>query len=882
MTSTPSAVAQHFVKLQEAALAQIAENEKAFFEQLIADGLGWSCLPWEKLRDADIQNQLQATISSNNIMVMPELVSVGRVIFSPLEDALWSKDSSGAKETPFPRLISWKGTSGIGFQGPLTTCQVTAQEMILRLVIGRPTSFVEVVAVDFQFLGGLHRPYFLIPERVRRQITQPTIFREFLRTEFESRLNGTLAELGANGFSRVDDWNQRSDLRPKGYQIILIANAENFFEELMQGESANAGGDVWTSLPELARLRTAIASGACRDAGIFLVVCATTSKLRLAEIQTVAVGENSQAAQTSVGSQTADSELKFGNDFLTVDDVSWLSEVSRHQKKASPVPMPQEIWWKSVSQSKISVPMGTADDETLVYLDFGGSSNHALVGGMTGMGKSCALHTLILGIAQLYSPDEVKFCLIDLKDGTEFQAYRRLPHIYALAVGQNLDWTAQLLDELKDEMQRRNAAFRAAGVGSLEHYRLTTGQALSRILVVIDEFQKLTTDDRFRDRVRTALSILIQQGRSAGIHFVLSTQTMQGYAPLPDNIVNQLMTRIAFKLQRDDCASFLNGGNDAPLSCLRPGEAIFNDNAGQSTANIKFDCFFYPQETKCSVVNNLCHQIEDLYTAWEPFIYETDDFITLETQLEDTDQICMCLSTDLRASQILFDLVRHRTLAVIGGREPEKRSVVRHFLSSQLHRLGLDSIIWYGEWEWPSYSLDELIKTGVKDKPANSGLDLASEADEVSSSPPDVEGVPADLLADIASIGKAMMEFSFGIEGTGHPNTENRGYLSKTGKEISVIRLSDLPVNQLSAIRDLVNHLLQSGAALIIFDETAAAFRGNSLHYHDFTARLYLDETSARYGSLADPVPGDFQLKHFEGLLDFYKTGTVNLCRAAE
>ena len=52
-----------------------------------------------------------------------------------------------------------------------------------------------------------------------------------------------------------------------------------------------------------------------------------------------------------------------------------------------------------------------------------GTSQHLLVAGKTGSGKSTFLHGLITNTALIYSPEQVEFYLIDFKKGVEFKSY---------------------------------------------------------------------------------------------------------------------------------------------------------------------------------------------------------------------------------------------------------------------------------------------------------------------------------------------------------------------------------------------------------------------------------------------------------------------------
>ena len=57
---------------------------------------------------------------------------------------------------------------------------------------------------------------------------------------------------------------------------------------------------------------------------------------------------------------------------------------------------------------------------------------HFLMGGATGSGKSNLLHNIILSVAFRYSPEELEFYLMDLKDGVEFTLINEIPEVTEL------------------------------------------------------------------------------------------------------------------------------------------------------------------------------------------------------------------------------------------------------------------------------------------------------------------------------------------------------------------------------------------------------------------------------------------------------------------
>ncbi len=86
---------------------------------------------------------------------------------------------------------------------------------------------------------------------------------------------------------------------------------------------------------------------------------------------------------------------------------------------------------ESDSRRGIRVPLGRSGATKFQNLELGrGTSQHVLIAGKTGSGKSTLFHAMITNLALHYSPDELEVYLIDFKKGVEFKVYasESLPH----------------------------------------------------------------------------------------------------------------------------------------------------------------------------------------------------------------------------------------------------------------------------------------------------------------------------------------------------------------------------------------------------------------------------------------------------------------------
>ena len=102
-----------------------------------------------------------------------------------------------------------------------------------------------------------------------------------------------------------------------------------------------------------------------------------------------------------------------------------------------------------------------------------GTSQHVLIAGKTGSGKSTFMHALITNLAIHYSPSELQFYLVDFKKGVEFKTYAQV----ALAARQGGGhreragvW-AERVAAVGRRTAQRGDQFRVGGVQSLAGFR---------------------------------------------------------------------------------------------------------------------------------------------------------------------------------------------------------------------------------------------------------------------------------------------------------------------------------------------------------------------------------------------------------------------------
>ena len=256
-------------------------------------------------------------------------------------------------------------------------------------------------------------------------------------------------------------------------------------------------------------------------------------------------------------------------------------------------------WWQGSTINGVRVPLGPIGAKKIQFLDLGqGTSQHVLIGGKTGSGKSNLIHVAITGLVLQYSPQELELYLIDFKKGIEFKIYatQQLPHARVIAIESEREFGLSVLEGLNHELKRRGDLFRNAGVDNLKDFRAQQQAALPRMLLLVDEFQEFfTEDDGLAAKAAQILDRLVRQGRAFGIHVVLGSQTLAGSYTLARSTVDQMAVRIALQCSEADSRLILSDDNPAARSLSRPGEAIYNAANGLVEGNNPFQVAFLPQ-----------------------------------------------------------------------------------------------------------------------------------------------------------------------------------------------------------------------------------------------------------------------------------------------
>ena len=393
-------------------------------------------------------------------------------------------------------------------------------------------------------------------------------------------------------FQRVEDYNQLAGSMAEPYQAIA---AVGFPEGLTRGAYKH--------------LRALIESGV--RCGLFVLMVCDQEHRWPADQPMPQDDRLLQLSVDSSGKWKLDHDglekLEFAPaDNLDVDHRAELAEkIGTAATRAARVEIPLETVLPSdggdgSTDDGIRITVGSQGGHRTLALDLGeGVKQHVLIAGKTGSGKSTLLHSIITSGAYSYTPEQLHFYLLDFKKGVEFKAYADcgLPHARVIGIESEREFGRSVLQRLDEELQQRGELFRAESTQELAHYRASSGKSMPRIMLVIDEFQELfVRDDKVAAECSMLLDRLVRQGRSFGIHVILSSQSLAGAYSLPRATLGQMAVRIAMQCSESDAALILSDDNTAARLIARPGEAIYNDAGGLIEGNQPFQVAWLDNE----------------------------------------------------------------------------------------------------------------------------------------------------------------------------------------------------------------------------------------------------------------------------------------------
>ncbi len=247
-----------------------------------------------------------------------------------------------------------------------------------------------------------------------------------------------------------------------------------------------------------------------------------------------------------------------------------------------------EDW--NASTAKLPIALGKDVYGKTIIADLA-QMPHLLVAGTTGSGKSVCINALIASMLYRFTPDQLRFIMIDPKV-VEMQVYNTLPHL-VIPVVTDPKKVLLALRWVIDEMEKRYKIFAKVNVRNITSFNArppkktqaeldlehppnesTKPEAnepikvrrddepiipdhMSYIVVIIDELADLM--QTAPADVESAIARITQMARAAGIHLIVATQTPRAdvitgviKANIPSRIAFQVASKIDSRVILDE------------------------------------------------------------------------------------------------------------------------------------------------------------------------------------------------------------------------------------------------------------------------------------------------------------------------------------------
>ncbi len=212
----------------------------------------------------------------------------------------------------------------------------------------------------------------------------------------------------------------------------------------------------------------------------------------------------------------------------------------------------------------LSVPIGLVDcpfeqrRELLVAQLAGAAGNVAVVGGPRS-GKSTALRTLVLALAQTHQPRDVQVYCLDFGGGA-LSTLLPLPHVGSVAGRRDGELVRRTVVQLESLLRAREARLGSGDSADLD-------DPYGDVFLVIDGWATIRQEF---DSIESSITTLAAQGLSYGIHVVI---TASRWAEIRPALKDQIGTRVELRLG-DPAESEMDRKRARQLLQSSPGRGI--------------------------------------------------------------------------------------------------------------------------------------------------------------------------------------------------------------------------------------------------------------------------------------------------------------------
>ncbi|PLR82277.1 type VII secretion protein EssC [Bacillus sp. V33-4] len=186
--------------------------------------------------------------------------------------------------------------------------------------------------------------------------------------------------------------------------------------------------------------------------------------------------------------------------------------------------------------------------------------------GSSGYGKSHTAITLLLSIAERYSPEDVHYYIFDFGNGA-LLPLKQLPHTADFFLIDDERKIEKFMRILRDEIARRKQLFQQQEVSSIKMYNSISDDTLPLLFITIDNFDLIK--EEMQD-LETQINQFARDGQSLGVYMVFTATRINS---IRQSLMNNLKTKIVHYLM-DNTEAYTILGRVPFVPEPIPGRAI--------------------------------------------------------------------------------------------------------------------------------------------------------------------------------------------------------------------------------------------------------------------------------------------------------------------
>lgn len=267
-------------------------------------------------------------------------------------------------------------------------------------------------------------------------------------------------------------------------------------------------------------------------------------------------GENEIALVTDLGlvplSNVSTNEPSRKNRVMEIDAI--VEQIAVHHEEHA-IPMLKSPWLPPLAErirredypspSPELIPLAVVDEpekqsQAPYYYRLMDDGNIGIFGAV-GYGKSYTALTILLGIAEHYTPEEVHYYLLDFGNGS-LLPLKQLPHVADFFTMEDTRKIEKLMNFLREEIKRRKQLLQEYEVSNIKLYNRISKERLPVLFIVLENFDFVK--EEMQD-IEQFFNQFVRDGQSLGIYMIFTATRI---STVRQAVMNNLKTKVVHYL----------------------------------------------------------------------------------------------------------------------------------------------------------------------------------------------------------------------------------------------------------------------------------------------------------------------------------------------